>query len=69
MIKCFKHRTEYVNGKCPACEKLKQVIKYNTTNPEHRSKFIMDKLTELDKIVQKLKAINSKVDKLLKDNK
>jgi len=69
MITCLKHKINYEHGECPVCKRVRTAITYSTNNPLHTSKFIMDKVAELNKITAKLKVINERVKELLKDNK
>lgn len=71
MITCLKHKTKYEQGECPRCKELRLGISvsYKSTNPEHISKFISNKVAELNNITAKLKIINERIEKLLKGNK
>lgn len=71
MITCMKHNIHFVDNECPRCKELRLGItmSYNSNNPEHRSKFIMNNVRELNKLTEKLKEINNKLEKLLKETK
>lgn len=71
MITCLKHKVEFVKGECPSCKRLREGISvsYKTNTPQHTSRFIMDRTKELNELADKVKKVNDKLKKLLKDNK
>jgi len=71
MIICLKHKIDYHHGECPSCKSVREGVSlnYSSSNPEHTSKYILNKVKELNKLTDKLKEINSKIQKLLKENK
>jgi len=66
MLICMQHKTKYVDGVCVECEIRKKTItlKYKIDNPVHVSNYSQN----LDYYTNKLKELNDRLQKLLKDN-
>jgi len=71
MITCLKHNVNFISGECPRCKELKEGINisYKSNNPEHLSKYMITKVRELKELIKKLKVINTKIKKLVEENK
>lgn len=66
MITCFKHKIDYVGDECPRC-KFPELY-YSSDNPVHKSDFMLGEINQLNALTNKLKDINNRLKKLLKEN-